>query len=81
MFMFSISEVKNILAPAKPEYYNNMMNTCKGNQRTVYTAANKVLHQRQTVFQNMINSDTDIALMTSYERMSGCSYKSDYKDM
>jgi len=33
----------------------------KGNQRTVFNVANKVLHKSQTILPNIINSDTDMA--------------------
>ena len=37
------------------------MKASKGNQRTVFSVVNKVLHKRQTVLSNIINSDKDMA--------------------
>jgi len=61
--MFKVSKilVKNTVAYAKSKYYNKKINTSKGNQMTVFSVVNKVLHKSQTVFRNNINSDRDIA--------------------
>ena len=53
--------VKNTLASAKSEYYNKKNKASKGNQRTVFSVVNKVLHKSQTVLPNNINSDKDMA--------------------
>ena len=61
--MFKVSKilVKNTLASAKSEYYNRKIKASKGNQRTVFSVVNKVLHKSQTVLPNNINSDKDMA--------------------
>jgi len=61
MFKMSKNLVKNTLASAKCEYYNKKIKASKGNQRTVFSVVNKVLHKSQTVFANNINSDKDMA--------------------
>ena len=45
--MFKISKIqfRNILASTKLEYYIKNIKTCKGNQRTVFSVVNKVLHE------------------------------------
>ena len=52
--------VKNTLASAKSEYYNKKIKASKGNQRTVFSVVNKVLHKRQIVLPNSIYSDKDM---------------------
>jgi len=61
--MFKVSKilVKNTLASAKSKYYNKKIKASKGNQRTVFSVVNKVLHKRQTVLPNNINSDKNMA--------------------
>ena len=48
MFKVSKIPVKNTLTSAKSEYYNKKIKTSKGNQRTVFSVVNKVLHTSQT---------------------------------
>ena len=43
------------------EYYNKKIKASKGNQRTVFSFVNKVLHKSQTVLPNIINSETNMA--------------------
>ena len=61
--MFKVSKilVKRTLASAKSEYYNKKVKASKGNERTVFSIVNKVLHKSQTVLPNNINSDQDMA--------------------
>jgi len=60
MFNVSIILVKNTLASAKSEYYNKKIKASQGNQRTIFSVVNKVLHKSQTVLPNIINSDTNM---------------------
>ena len=63
--MFKVSKfllkIKNTLASAESEYFNKKIKASKGNQRTVFSVVNKVLHKSQTVLPNNINSDKDMA--------------------
>ena len=61
MFKVSKTIVKNTLASAKSEYYNKKIKASKGNQKTVFSVVNNVLHKSQTVLLNNINSDKDMA--------------------
>ena len=56
--MFNVCKilVKDTLASAKSDYYNKNIKASKGNQRTVFSVLNKVLHKSQTVFPNIITS-------------------------
>ena len=53
--MFKVSKilVNNTLASAKSEHYNRKIKASKGNQRTVFSVVNKVLHKSQTVLPNI----------------------------
>ena len=57
--MFKVSKilVNNTLASDKSEYYNKKIKASKGNQRTVFSVVNKVLHKSRSVLPNNINSD------------------------
>jgi len=46
MSRISKFKVRNTLASTKSEYYNKKFKACKRNQRTVFSAVNKVLHKR-----------------------------------
>jgi len=61
MLKVSKIQVQNSLASAKSEYYNTNIKASKGDQRTVFSAVNKVLHKSPTVFPNINNSNKDIA--------------------
>ena len=61
--MFKVKTIlaKNTITSIKSEYYNKKIKISKGNQRTVFSVVNKVLHKSQTVLPNNINSDKDMA--------------------
>ena len=61
--VFKVSKilVKNTLVSTKSEYCNKKFKASKGNQRTVFSVVNKVLHKSQTVLPNNINSDKDMS--------------------
>jgi len=55
--IFKVSKiiVKNNLASAKSEYYNNKIKAFKRNQRIIFSVVNKLLHKSKTVLPNNIN--------------------------
>jgi hypothetical protein len=59
MFKIAKVNVRNILAAAKSQYYNNKINVCGGNQRTGFGVGNKVLHLNQAVLLKSTNSNKD----------------------
>ena len=61
MFKIAKINVRNILAVAKSQYYNNKIKACGGNQRTVFGVVNKVLHLNQTVLPKFTKSNKDMA--------------------
>jgi len=60
MFKVSTILVKTTLASVKSDYYNNNIKASNGNQRTVYSVVNKVLHKSKIILPNNINSDKDM---------------------
>ena len=61
IFNLNKIQVKNTLASAKSEYCNKKIKASKGNQRTVFSDVNKVLHKSQTVLPNIIDSNKYMA--------------------
>ena len=53
--------VKNTVVSTKSKYSNKKIKASKGNQRTVFSVVNKVLHKSQTDLPNNISSDKDMA--------------------
>ena len=48
MFKMARLYVRDILATAKSQYYNNKIKDCKGDQKTIFSVVNKVLHRNHT---------------------------------
>ena len=53
--------VRELLSTAKSQYYNNTIIDCNGDQKTVFSVVNKVLHHKTTVFPDILNSDKKMA--------------------
>ena len=61
MFKAARLFVRELLATAKSQYYNNKIIDCNGNQKTVFSVVNKVLHRKTTVFPDIFDSDKEMA--------------------
>ena len=61
--------VRDILATAKSQCYNNKIKECKGDQKADFSMVNKVLHRNQTVTPTNINCGRDMHLILNISSM------------
>ena len=58
--MFNVHICK-FLATVKLQYYNDKINKCKRNQKTVFSVGNELLHLNQAVISEMVKSNKNMA--------------------